>query len=52
MIDRGKIADAQPFGRGNDGGVHGAEGKVAVPGHELGDPQPVAGRDGIDRERA
>jgi hypothetical protein len=51
VIDRGDLADAEPLGGGDDSCVDGAERKVAIDGDEFGDPQPVACRYRLDRER-
>ena len=40
----------QAFGRRDNGGIDRAQGKVAIPGDELGNPQPVLGSDRVDGE--
>jgi hypothetical protein len=40
-IERGELHEIEALGRGDDRGIHGAEGKVSIGRHELGDPDPV-----------
>lgn len=51
-VDRGDLGDVEPLGGGDHGRVDGSESEVAVGGDELGDPEPVACRHRLDRERA
>ena len=44
------VPDVEPFGRGDDRGVHRPEREVAVAGHQLGDPEPVDDRDRLHDE--
>jgi hypothetical protein len=41
-VERCELHELETFSRGNDGGIHGAEGQVSIDRHELGDPDPVA----------
>ncbi len=51
-VDGGNFGDVEPLGSGDHRGVDGSEPEVAVGGYELGEPEPVACRHGLDRERA
>jgi hypothetical protein len=35
------LSDPKAFGRSNHGRIRATKWKVAIPGHELGDPQPI-----------
>ena len=50
-VHRGDVGDAQPFSRGHNGGVYGAESQVLISGDQLGDAQPVRCGDWLDGER-
>lgn len=51
-VQRGHLADLQPFGCGDDGGIYRAEREVAKTSGQLGDAQPVTGDDGLRVQRA
>jgi len=40
-IERGELHEVETLGHGDNRGVHGAEGEVAIGRHELRDPEPV-----------
>jgi hypothetical protein len=54
-IERRELHEPETLRRGNDRGVHGAEGKLPIGRHELGDPDPVRGanrlRDQVPRRQ-
>jgi hypothetical protein len=51
-VDGRDLGDAEALGRGDDRGIHRAQGKVAIARHEFGDPQPVRDRHRLHGERA
>jgi hypothetical protein len=51
-VDRRDLGDAQPFGGGDDGRVHGAQRQVTIAGNQLCDPQPVGDGHRINGERS
>lgn len=51
-VDRRDFGDGEPLGRRDNRSVDGAKREVAVRSNELGDPQPVSGRNRLDRERS
>jgi hypothetical protein len=46
-IEGGDLHDVETLGRHDDRGVHGAQRRVSIGRHELGDPDPVRGADGL-----
>jgi hypothetical protein len=51
-IDSRDLGDAEALGRGDNRGIHRAQGEVAIARHQFGDPQPIRGRDRLHGERA
>lgn len=51
-VQRGNLADLQPFGCGDDGGIDRAEREVAIASGQFGDAQPVTGDDRLWVQRA
>jgi hypothetical protein len=49
-VECGHLVDSEALGGSDDRRVDGAERQIAVRGDELGDPQPIAGWDVVDRE--
>lgn len=51
-IHRRDLLDLQALSRGDDRRVDGSEREIAIRRDELGDPQPIGGRNGLYREGA
>jgi hypothetical protein len=50
MVEGGDVGDANSFGGGDHGRIHGAQREIVVAGDEFGDPEQVSCVDGLEGE--